>query len=251
LKILIAIVNCRSRQRTWAQAVRDTWLPFVPKDKADVFFFVGRGEPMELPSDTVALDCDDSYQGLPDKVREIVRWALAHGYDYMLKCDDDVVIHPLGLLLSGFDKFPYSGKYNRIPTHNDPFSVPMGFCYWLDKQCMKLVENAPLPENSNDDEKWVARNLYYGGITLHDEARYHLHRTGLIPANKRPIRVHRPLNRLENGCAEPERQRAFAWCIFLEGNSGDRIPVQNKIEEFSKVFATYCKPRLAEYGTKP
>ena len=96
MKTLIAVVSAHHRIH-WRDCIRDTWLPLVPVTQADVKFFMGRGDSL-LKNDEVTLNCDDSYLGLPEKVREIARWALSHGYDYMLKCDDDTVIRPELLL---------------------------------------------------------------------------------------------------------------------------------------------------------
>lgn len=232
LKTLIAVVNARHRQATWANIVRETWLPLV-QGKADAFFFVGRGEPgdfNELPADTVVLDCDDSYQGLPEKIRAIMRWAHAHGYEHVLKCDDDVILDVDRILASGYDQHDYTGKANRPITPDTPFVVPMGFNYWVSRRCMESLLEAPLPENSNDDEKWVAANLYYRlNVKLHDDQRYRLHYGTAI---SRPLRMNRPLRQSFNAVYPGE----FSWCIFLEGNSGNRIPIEHKLSEFRKVF---------------
>jgi len=234
-KSLIAIVNARSRQSTWADAVRQTWLAQVPADKADVKFFVGRGEGT-LPNDTVALDCEDAYQGLPEKIRAIARWADQREYEYVLKIDDDVVTRPRALLSSGYDNFPYSGRANRRPNERDPFWVPMGFAYWMRRDAYKHILNAELPPN-NDDERWVAENLYKHGIELSDEKRYHLYTGGLQDI---PPRINRPL-RIGAALQDTEQMRnGFAWCVFMEVGFGpQRIPVERKIEEFHKVFRKF------------
>ena len=229
MKSLIAIVNCRKRQDTWADAIRKTWLPLVPKDKADAFFFVGRGEGT-MPADTIELDCDDSYAGLPDKIRAIARWAHDKEiYSYMLKCDDDVVLFLEPLLASEYTQVEYTGRLNRPITAQTPYTVPMGFNYWLSRKCMALVKDAELPPNSNDDEKWVAGILHNAQIRLTDDIRYRLH-YGLHV--NRPVRVNRPLR---PRFIEPVNGE-FSWCVFLEGNSGERIPTDVKIAEFNRLF---------------
>lgn len=233
MKSLIAIVNARHRQATWAQVIRDSWLPSVPADKADALFFVGRGEPgdlNELPKDTVVLDCKDDYQSLPEKIRAIMRWSHEHGYGHTLKCDDDVVLDVAGLLSSGYDQFDYTGKANRPVTKDTPYVVPMGFNYWVSRRCAEALVDAELPENSNDDEKWVAHNVWYKlGVALHDDQRYRLHYGTLVT---RPIRMNRPIKQTFNHVFPGE----FSWCVFLEGNSGDRIPIEHKLAEFRKIF---------------
>lgn len=243
MKSLIAIVNARHRQSTWANIIRETWLPLVPADKADALFFVGRGTPgdlNELPKDTVVLDCDDSYQGLPDKVRAIMRWAHEHGYGHVLKCDDDTVLDVIRMLASDYNQYEYSGKGNRPVTKDIPYVVPMGFNYWVSRKCMAVLLDAPLPENSNDDEKWVAHNIWYKlGIPLHDDQRYRLHYGTLV---SRPIRINRPIKQTFNHVFPGE----FSWCVFLEGNSGDRIPVEQKLAEFRKIFYSEVAAKMQQ-----
>lgn len=222
-KTLIAIVTCKTRLNTWAQSIRDTWFPLVPKSKADVQFFVGRGV-SQIPNDVVKLDCDDSYQGLPDKVRAITRYAKERKYDFLLKCDDDVVLNPIKLLSSGYDKYEYSGRANRPPQ---PYVVPMGFNYWLSGKCIEIMASTPLPENF-DDEKWVAKTLWEHGIALVDDERYVLH-TKLLTSLKRSLRA----PKREIYIVPKKEPEYFSRCIYLQ----EELSV--KLEEFKKVFAKY------------
>jgi len=235
---LIAIVNARSRQESWANAVRSTWFNQVPKERADVKFFIGAGGG-SVPEDTVALDCDDSYAGLPGKVQGITKYALEKGYTHVMKLDDDVVVKPRALLDSGYLQHPYSGRANRRPSTSDPFWVPMGFAYWMDQDCMRAVIEATVPPN-NDDERWVAENLYKKGIHLHDDKRYHLYMGGLL---ERPQRVNRPLRIGKAAQDETVFVDGFAWCMFHEiGGFPAKIPVEDKIKDFHKVFQKYGEP---------
>lgn len=242
MKTLLAIVSAHPRQ-PWREAIRSTWLPLVPATKADVRFFMGRGDSL-LKDDEISLNCDDSYSGLPEKIREIARWALTHGYDYMLKCDDDVVLRPELLLKCGYENYKFSGKTNRHPTIGQPYAVTVGFNYWLSRECMQHVANAELPPElepgkpDNDDEKWVAFTLYNKGIVLHHDPRYEIY-GGEIP-DKPPTKLYRPL-RPPKINSEQNRD-TFSWTIFLEANSGDGIPIETKIEEFHKVFSRVYKP---------
>lgn len=229
-KTLIAIVTCRTRAHSWAQAIRDTWLPLVPPEKADVRFFVGRGD-LVVPEYVVQLDCLDDYQSLPDKVRSIARWAKEHGYDFMLKCDDDCVIKPVELLSSGYENYEYSGKANRPPQ---PYVVPMGFNYWLGKKSIGIVSEAPLPEDF-DDEKWVAKTLWDHGIVLTNDDRYYLHvdpfPVAVIDTYTR--RAARPLRAVPRPTVTPFERKYFSRCIHIAGEQ------HTKLEEFRKVFIRY------------
>lgn len=238
-KVLLAIVNARHRKE-WRQAVRSTWLPLVEKhrERLDAFFFVGRGSEDVSAPDVVEVDAGDTYFDLPEKIRAIARWAKEHGYEYMAKCDDDVVLLPDLWLQSGFDKLPYSGRANRTPTADNPFWVPMGFFYVFNKRAIDIVAQAEeLPhrwEKDNDDERWVAELLHKEGITLSDNVNYRLHYGEF---KSRPLRdpvnaPHRPLR----PTIHSQHLGAFAWCIFLEGHSGDRVSIDIKIDLFHKVF---------------
>jgi len=232
---LIAIINCRSR-RLWRETLRKAWVSEVPADKADVFFFVGRGEPIVDTAGVVELDCDDSYWGLPDKVRAIARWSIAHGYDYMLKCDDDVLVLPEMLLTSGYDRQPYTGRINRTPTDDRPYAVPIGFCYWLSRQCMELIKDEPTPTKHNDDELWVAGILHKHGIHVTDDRRYRLH-TGefLTPSKRRPLRPIRPCVAYNMNVAHGE----FAWCVYLESGAINQVPIEVKLHEYELMRQHY------------
>jgi hypothetical protein len=109
-KVLIGIVSCEQR-RERRDLIRKTWLPMVPMGKAEFRFFVGRDAIADF-EDVVQLDCGDTYADLPEKFREICRWALEHGYRHMLKLDDDVVLHPGRALSSGFEAFDFIGRRN-------------------------------------------------------------------------------------------------------------------------------------------
>lgn len=236
---LIAVVNARSRQNSWADAVRATWLPQVPKELADIKFFVGPGSET-LPEDTVVVECDDSYRGLPGKVQGIAKYAHSNAYEHVLKIDDDVVVKPKALLASGYDKCPYTGRANRRPTASDPFWVPMGFAYWMDRKCMEIVSNATVPPN-NDDERWVAENLHKHGIDLSDDKRYHLYMGGLL---ERPQRINRPLRIGAYAQDWAKFENGFAFCMFHEvGGFPARIPIGDKIKDFHMVFQKLGEPK--------
>lgn len=227
-KILIAVVNCQSR-KVWAQAVRETWKPLLEKAGADVIFF--RGSPAQPPGeeDVIQLNCDDSYSGLPAKVKAIICWAFDNGYDYVLKCDDDVVLSP-DILKSGFNRHKYSGRGNRPGK----FIVPYGFNYWMSRECMQKLYNEPLPISGNDDEKWVAERLHSYGIDLVHSEGYHLY-VGLLADRTKDNYGYRPLNRLRKNLSEdPE---LFSWAIYLTSHGDSRIPEEKKVQTFYTVFA--------------
>ena len=203
----------------------------VPRDLCDVFFFVGNGEPREFLEDEVALDCSDKYEHLPEKIRAITRWALKRDYSHMLKCDDDVVLIVSNLMKSGYEKYDFSGKANRPPQ---PYVVSFGFNYWLSRKSMEVISTAKLPEDgSNDDEKWVAKNLWDYNISLVNDDRYKLH-TGweVYPEStfqRRALRAVRVP-------ASLRESHMVSRCIHIED---PRVTQDEKLKEFHTVFLKY------------
>lgn len=227
---LIAVVNARHRQE-WRAAVRSTWLRQVPSALCDAFFFMGNGEPREFLPDEISLDCSDKYEHLPEKIRSICRWSLEKEYQHVLKCDDDVVLKPNQMLASGYEKYDFSGKANRPPQ---PYVVSFGFNYWLSRKSMEIIAEAKLPEDgSNDDEKWVAKNLWDHGISLHNVDCYKLHMGWEVYPEvtfRRALRVPRQV-------MESRRDsQVFSRCIHIEGPG---ITQEQKLKEFRTVFLKY------------
>jgi hypothetical protein len=161
---LIAVAGCWHRgDRTQAQ--RDTWAR-----EAGAWFFVGR-KPAEgwiAPSQTFELDVDDSYAGLPEKVRGICRWGLENGFDSLCKLDDDVYMRPerldgvlgdadyVGRFRAGYDGFP---RYSS------------GFTYMLSRRAMEIIAHAELTADPNED-RWVGTVLHEAGVRMRHEARF-------------------------------------------------------------------------------
>jgi galactosyltransferase len=135
-KILVAVISHRGGFEK-RRIVRETWMTIVDPS-ITVKFFVGDYEGDE--PDVVSLDCDDSYVGFLDKVREIVRWAIANGYDFMWKIDDDVQLHPASFL---------STQIGHVrPT------VYKGWFYGLNVHAMAAVAAAAVPPVMFE-EKWI------------------------------------------------------------------------------------------------
>jgi hypothetical protein len=221
MKVLIAVITSHTRM-DWSNMLRETWVPLVKN--ADVRFFLGRGAPRVTMNDEVILDCDDSYQGLPDKVKAVIKWAFDNSYIYMLKCDDDVVLKPKDLLASDFNKYDFSG-HECAPKNQTPW----GFNYWLSRKAMEIMRDQPLPQNNND-EAWVAHTMNRHGILLHSDPRYCLHygrNLGIEPQR-------RALRRPEETSTDPSRY--FSWCLHNHD-------VDKKIifDEFKRIFMREVK----------
>jgi hypothetical protein len=161
---LIAVAGCWPRgDRTQAQ--RETWAT----DPATVFF-VGKSAEVDppVPARTVPLDVDDSYAGLPEKVRAICRWALENHFDELAKVDDDVLLLPERLdgVLRGAD---YVGRFR---TGYDGFpDYASGFTYLLSRKAMELIAAAELTHDTNED-RWVGTVLYEARVRARHESRF-------------------------------------------------------------------------------
>lgn len=173
-KILIAIVSSYGTDftgtpyRDRARSQRETWVPEV--SGADVQFFLGQGQ--TLCGDEIALPVPDGpYEVLPGKTQAICQWALEHGYDFMLKCDDDTYVRPERLLEAGFEAHDYVGRV-RGPSGDIsicPAPYCSGFAYWLSAKAMKVVADAKLYGDDAED-RFVANVLLPAGIKpVHDE----------------------------------------------------------------------------------
>lgn len=229
-RLLIAIISCHTRM-SYVQAQRETWIPRIPFG-VDYKVFLGPSDRNPL-SDEVFLQCDDSYQGLPSKVRAVMAWAYDQGYDYVAKCDDDVILNPSEFLHSGYQHHDFNGH-----TNNDKASVkiPWGFLYTLSRKSMEIMENAQLPHDFND-EAWCANTLAQHGILLHHEPRYVLHRGKrsdfIVPA-KRPLRAPPRVNLSHLGVADP--MNGIAYCVFLHWFGYHATPDAVNIKEYHKLY---------------
>src|SRR5260221_11739254 len=99
MRILCAIISHDNSTRR--DTVRKTWVALVSPE-VDVVFFVG-AQNGDLEEGVVNLNCRDDHEGIPDKVREICRWALKRDYEFMWKCDDDVQLKPSKLVEINFE----------------------------------------------------------------------------------------------------------------------------------------------------
>jgi hypothetical protein len=181
-KVLIAIPAChryeygkldsgikrQTDDRIAAQ--RATWLKDAPAfaTYVDYRFFYGRGAERAPESDEIFLDCPDDYPSLPHKMQAIYRWALARGYDYVYKCDDDTFVYLDRLLASGFEQFDYCGYISHEDKRGTYISGGPG--YWLSKRALECLAAADVDHWAED--LWTGRVLGKNGISRHRDPRY-------------------------------------------------------------------------------
>ena len=156
MKLLLAIVTCE-KFKARADAQRATWVPLVKG--ADVRFFLAKQEREPLPDEVFLDGCPDDYHSLPLKVRLMLQWALANGYQKVCKLDDDTCVHPQRML-AALPTNSYTGFVNQTP----PKPWCSGFAYWLDERAMKIVANAEIPTGEWAEDRWVGSVLHDAGI---------------------------------------------------------------------------------------
>lgn len=208
-KILIAVISCHnfdaydSPNRAKGQVnvrtavVRETWLNTVKRERPDidVKFFYGRGGHRLPESDEVFLDCDDSYDGLPHKIKAVVRWVLNRGYDLLVKCDDDTFISTQTLSTLGMSEEHFCGQPSAVQNlqrHKGYCSITTNFAtvdktwpdvyaiggmYSLSKKSMQIVSAGkimPMTMHTLDgrtvsliaEDKWVSHILRLNHIKV-------------------------------------------------------------------------------------
>lgn len=169
MNVLIAIVSCH-KYRDRVEAIRSTWLPLVEQTGFDYRVFVGEGDPVSEP-DVVVLPVDDGYHGLPEKTRAVAQWAIANGYKWVFKCDDDVYLQPTRLRDSDFAQLgQYVGR-KRGPSggHRAPYAS--GFSYWMGPKALKIIAAATLTHDIAED-RWVGNTLLDAGVQCSPDYRY-------------------------------------------------------------------------------
>jgi hypothetical protein len=172
MKLLIAVVGCEARKEQMA-AQRASWAKDF-SGIADVRFFLARQEREPL-ADEVFLDVPDDYQALPAKTQAMVRWAVEHDYDRVLKTDDDSVIFP--------KKFrPPDGEYAGWVIENRPEKTyASGLAYWLSRKPMTIVAESEQTADSlaavrHAEDRWVGAVLREAGVkVVNDPAIFYVH----------------------------------------------------------------------------
>lgn len=184
-KVLVAIPAChryeygqlahgiqrQTEDRLAAQ--RATWLQGAPafSSYVDCKFFFGRGATRMPEPDEVFLDCPDDYLNLPHKMQAIYRWALAHGFAFVYKCDDDTFVYLDRLLASGFEHYDYTGYIVEPDEVRAPRSyISGGAGYWLSRRALEHLAQEEIDHWAED--LWTGRVMAKHGIRPHRDPRY-------------------------------------------------------------------------------
>ena len=203
-KLLVAVPACHfynygahenwfhwNRQGARIHAVRETWWrDFEKFENVTCKFFYGRGAMRQPQPDEVFLECPDTYEGLPEKVRAICSWALGNGFAWLFKCDDDTYVYADRLLESGFEKFDQMGYKPR----GEERCVTGGPGYTLSTLAMHAI-GREIPWGHAED-LWVGATLRKHGYTRQGDPRFlpgfHAHYVDLdtLPAHHDFIGLH-------------------------------------------------------------
>jgi hypothetical protein len=110
-------------------------------------------------ADEVFLPCGDNYTQNPEKMKAICRYALAHGYDYLLRTDDDTFVYPDRLLVK--DRALWEGK-DYVGSSNKDFHP--GGCLILSKAAMQIIVDARITGYA--DDVWIGKVMEEHGIEM-------------------------------------------------------------------------------------
>lgn len=144
---------------------QDTWIPQIKAAGFDVEVFTGP-----------RLGVGDDYYSLPEKVKAICKWAVAHDYEHMLKTDEDSYIRAskfqtitadyAGLWAPANDCGSYNPPPGRpeSPRGTHPHVYASGGAYWLSRRSLEIIANYPI--NDWAEDRWVGNTLAKQGILL-------------------------------------------------------------------------------------
>lgn len=242
MKILIAIKTCH-RYLARAEAQRATWIPRIapavpPGWTVDVRFFLGRppnGNYTARP-DEVVFDCDDSYLGLPEKFREVCKWAGA--YDFMFSCDDDTYVVPERLFESEFARSDYSGRL-RGPSGGYPAPYASGFAIWHSRRAMEILATAPLHTHKAQD-RWVGNVLAKHRIICERQPQFVVARSSrnTTCSQEGP----RQANRIVAACEFHPDDMHKEHALFIEGESNSpAMPLTGPFASICILIKTFLR----------
>lgn len=220
---LIGIMSCwRDKLNGCHDACRRTWMKYMVPNLS-YKFFVGRGIGTLQP-DEIMLDVPDDYEHLCEKSQAMCAWALANKYDFLFKADRDTYLSPKRLLVSGFEKYDYSGHFPGYPIEGylpadgqslSDYCDARGvypYCsggpgYWRSAKAMQAVVEAPLDwkrldnRGASAEDLWQPNILFPLGMRGYHDPRYHFKGDRLQLYGLDGITVH--LSR-RTGSYEPE-----------------------------------------------
>ena len=179
MKFLNLISTCWDFEKNGNnQAVRDTWLKWVPSYPELAYRFVfgyGQGADTEkgFPEDGILVRCDDGYADLTAKTRESLRWALSQGcYDGVFRCFPDTYVHIPRLMETKFWDYDYYGDFRGEACHG-PNYASGGAGYYLSRSACEYVVSEEPQGVRWKEEELRAEDLVVGNILgRHSDLKY-------------------------------------------------------------------------------
>ena len=117
-------------------------------------------DPLE---DEVFLDVNDGYYYSAEKIRAIIKYALANGYDRLVKVDDDVYVY--------WDRLMANAPEDAWVGGGSPNAIA-GPCYWLRKSSLQILNANSAPHWAED--AWVGTVLLNNNVTPRFDSRYYI-----------------------------------------------------------------------------
>ncbi len=219
MRTLLSIFSCHQYEytapgmRDWftrttvdrVQAVRDSWLKDVTGEYK-IFKGALRKSNIQFlnPPDEVWLDAPDDYHHSAEKIRALIKYALAGGYDYICKVDDDVWVY-YDRLMANIPTADYVGSDRGEPLDGLKANFCPGFTYWLSRRAMELLDKSPAGCWAED--RYVGEALKKQQIRCAFDSRYHL----VKPTRTNPYisdgELEKPNNYLTIHALRPDQMR--------------------------------------------
>lgn len=151
-KVIIAIMSCVKNRPTKQQSVLNTWISKLPNN-IEWFFFEGSNkENYDKEKHKLLLECSDSYIDLALKSHTLMTFCISNlSFDYLLKVDDDTLVHIDRLLNTELPESDYIGNGSGI-GHD----FAQGGAYLLSYKAVKSISEFPF--ESGKGSRW-----WYGG----------------------------------------------------------------------------------------
>lgn len=161
-RMLLAIITCKENADR-VRAQNDTWIPRAVAAGYHVQIF--DGERLGVP---------DDYYSLIQKTQAVCQWAINHGYERLLKVDDDCCIRVDHLHPTNFDYAGIVVAANDCgsiippgvppkPKGTYPYNYASGGAYWLSRKAMAIIADAE-PNGDWAEDRFVGNTLARHGI---------------------------------------------------------------------------------------
>jgi len=175
-RLIIGILSSEVTKKR-AAMVRKTWLSEPLPHDVRAFFLIGKAHcAPQIKGDILYLNCPDTYEHLPKKAYQFLKYAYENlDFDYIFKCDDDTYVRIDQLLQHDFKGEDYIGctvagdghlsRNYHVQKVNDPqFRKPYkgeflgpfasgGAGYILSKKAVEKIIHYP-------DKKRIENELY-------------------------------------------------------------------------------------------